>query len=129
MPTMPTEFRLPELGENIEKGDLLKVLVSVGDEISKDQPVIELETEKATIESPAYESGVLKEILIPEGRTVAVGTPIALIQGEGEPEPAPGEEPAPGARARHAATWTSELAARTAPRSSRSRSGCSAQSP
>ena len=49
---MPTEFKLPELGENITAGDVVRVLVSAGDTIAKDQPVLELETDKATIEVP-----------------------------------------------------------------------------
>jgi pyruvate dehydrogenase E2 component (dihydrolipoamide acetyltransferase) len=50
---MPVEFKLPELGENVEKGDVVRVLVNVGDVIKKDQSVLELETDKATIEVPA----------------------------------------------------------------------------
>lgn len=70
---MPMEFRLPELGENIESGDLVKVLVSVGDRISKDQSVLELETDKATIEVPAPVGGLVKEIHVKEGDKVKVG--------------------------------------------------------
>ena len=50
---MPVEFKLPELGENVEKGDVVRVLVAVGDVVAKDQPVLELETDKATIEVPS----------------------------------------------------------------------------
>ena len=46
---MPTELRLPELGENITAGDVVRILVKPGDGITKDQPVLELETDKATI--------------------------------------------------------------------------------
>ena len=49
---MPTEFVLPELGEQIESGDVLRVLVKAGETIAKDQSVLELETDKATIEVP-----------------------------------------------------------------------------
>src|SRR3972149_6719508 len=61
---MAMEFRLPELGENIESGDVVKILVSVGDTVTKDQPVMEIETEKANIEVPSPVSGTIKEKLI-----------------------------------------------------------------
>lgn len=77
---MATEFKLPELGENIESGDLTKVLVSVGDAIEKDQPVIELETEKATIEVPSPVSGTVKEIHVKEGQTIKVGQLILTVE-------------------------------------------------
>ena len=50
---MPIEFALPDLGENIENGDVVSVLVAVGDTLAEDQPVIELETDKAVIEVPS----------------------------------------------------------------------------
>ncbi|MGH9330709.1 MAG: biotin/lipoyl-containing protein, partial [Vicinamibacterales bacterium] len=50
---MPTEFTLPELGENVAAGDVIRVLVKQGDAIQKEQPVLELETDKATIEVPS----------------------------------------------------------------------------
>jgi pyruvate dehydrogenase E2 component (dihydrolipoamide acetyltransferase) len=76
---MSTEFRLPELGENIEKGDLLKVLVSVGDEIIKDQPVIELETEKATLEVPSSVGGKVESVNVKAGEQVKVGQVILTV--------------------------------------------------
>src|SRR3989441_9220580 len=77
---MVTEFRLPELGENIESGDLVKVLVSVGDTVAKDQSVVELETDKATIEVPAPESGRVKEIHVKQGEKVKVGQLILTVE-------------------------------------------------
>ena len=76
---MPTEFRLPELGENVEKGDLVKVLVSVGDVINQDQSVIELETEKATLEVPSGVSGKVSAIHVKEGDQVKVGQLILTV--------------------------------------------------
>src|SRR5687768_16401219 len=55
--TMATEIKLPMLGENVDSGVVINVLVSEGDEVAEGQPVIELETEKATIEVPASASG------------------------------------------------------------------------
>jgi hypothetical protein len=54
---MPTEFKIPELGENISTGDVVRMLVKAGDTIAKDQPVLELETDKATIEVPSTSPG------------------------------------------------------------------------
>jgi len=80
---MSTVFRLPELGENIEKGDLVKVLVSVGDVISKDQSVIELETEKATLEVPSSVEGRVESVLVKAGEQVKVGQVILTVDGKG----------------------------------------------
>lgn len=77
---MPTEFRLPELGENIETGDLLKVLVSVGETINRDQPVLELETDKATVEVPSPVYGKIREIHVKEGEKVKVGQLILTVE-------------------------------------------------
>ncbi len=77
---MATEFRLPELGENIAAGDVLKVLVSPGDWISKDQPVLELETDKATIEVPAPSSGTVMAVHVKEGQKLQVGGLIITIE-------------------------------------------------
>ncbi|HXJ92590.1 MAG TPA: dihydrolipoyllysine-residue acetyltransferase [Terriglobia bacterium] len=74
------EVRLPELGENIEKGDLLKVLVAPGDNIAKDQPVIELETDKATLEVPSSVGGTVKEIHVKAGEKIKVGQLILTLQ-------------------------------------------------
>ena len=63
-----TEFKVPELGENVAGGDVTSVLVKVGDTIAREQPVLELETDKATIEVPSSVAGVVKEITRQEGR-------------------------------------------------------------
>src|SRR3989337_2025117 len=76
---MAMEFRLPELGENIESGDVVKILVSVGDTVTKDQPVMEIETEKANIEVPSPVSGTIKEILVKEGEKVNIGQLLLTI--------------------------------------------------
>ena len=64
---MATEFTLPSLGENITGGDVLRVLVKPGDTIEEEQPVVELETDKATIEVPSSVAGVVKEVRVKEG--------------------------------------------------------------
>ncbi|HEY3886211.1 MAG TPA: biotin/lipoyl-containing protein, partial [Vicinamibacterales bacterium] len=76
-----TDFRLPELGENVTAGDVLRVLVTPGEAISNDQPVIELETDKATIEVPSTVAGTIREIKVKAGDKVKVGQPIFSFDG------------------------------------------------
>jgi pyruvate dehydrogenase E2 component (dihydrolipoamide acetyltransferase) len=83
---MPTEFTLPELGENIESGDVVRILVKAGDTISRDQPVVELETDKATIEVPSSVEGTVQEIRVKEGDKVKVGQTILTVEGEAKKE-------------------------------------------
>lgn len=73
---MAIEFKLPELGENIESADVLNILVNVGDKIEKDQGLIEIETDKATIEVPSTLDGIIKDIFIKPGEKVKVGQTI-----------------------------------------------------
>lgn len=70
---MSTEIKLPELGENIESADIVSVLVKAGDQIDKDQSIIEIETDKATVEVPSTMSGTIEEVLVKEGDTIKVG--------------------------------------------------------
>jgi len=80
---MSTDIKLPELGENIEGGDVLRVMVKPGDAIKKDQPVLELETDKATIEVPSSSAGVIKEVKIKPGEKVKVGQTIFVVDENG----------------------------------------------
>ena len=73
-------MKLPELGENIEGGDVLRVMVNVGDAVKKDQAVLELETDKATIEVPSSLDGVIKEIKVKPGEKVKVGQTIFVVE-------------------------------------------------
>ena len=99
-------FTLPELGENIETGDVVSVLVAVGDTVEIDQPVVELETDKATVEVPSPVAGTVEDIAVKAGDTIAVGQVILTInnpdvQNDAEGDPAaptvaePTFEPAP----------------------------------
>ena len=97
-----TDFTLPELGENIEEGDVVRVLVRPGDTLQHDQPVLELETDKATIEVPSSVSGVIKEVRVKPGDKVKVGQAIlAVEEGTGESKTdakaAPAKDAAPAA--------------------------------
>ena len=101
---MPVKFALPDLGENIESGDVIRILVDVGDRLAEDQTVIELETDKAVIEVPSSIDGTITEILVQQGDTIAVGQPILEVDAAAAetpateatpPAPVPAEEPAP----------------------------------
>src|SRR5437660_2553575 len=74
-----TDFTLPELGENITTGDVLRVLVNPGDTLAKDQPVLELETDKATIEVPSSVAGQVKDVRVKAGDKVKVGQAILSV--------------------------------------------------
>jgi pyruvate dehydrogenase E2 component (dihydrolipoamide acetyltransferase) len=78
------EFKIPELGENIESGDVAKVLVSAGDTLKEDQPVLELETDKAVVEIPSTVSGKIKELRVKAGDQVTIGQVILTLEEEVE---------------------------------------------
>ena len=76
-------FALPELGESIESGDVVQVLVAVGDEITAEQSVLELETDKAVVEVPSPVSGSVMAIHVAPGDKAAVGQLIVTLETEG----------------------------------------------
>jgi pyruvate dehydrogenase E2 component (dihydrolipoyllysine-residue acetyltransferase) len=76
-----TEFTLPELGENISQGDLVRLMITPGAKVSEGQPVMELETDKAVVEVPSSVSGVVKEIKVKEGEKIKVGQLIFTLEG------------------------------------------------
>lgn len=88
---MTTEFTLPELGENVAAGDVLRVLVRPGDVVAKDQPVLELETDKATIEVPSSVEGRVKDVKVKAGDKVKVGQLILSVH-DGAAAKAPADE-------------------------------------
>src|SRR5436190_870217 len=75
-----TDFKLPELGENVTAGDVVRVLVKPGDTLAKDQAVLELETDKATIEVPSSVAGRITDIKVKEGDKVKVGQAILSVE-------------------------------------------------
>jgi pyruvate dehydrogenase E2 component (dihydrolipoamide acetyltransferase) len=84
---MSKEIKIPEIGENVESGEVIKVLVSAGDTVKADQAVIELETEKAVVEIPAPGEGRIAEIKVKAGDQVQIGQVIAVLEaGDGERE-------------------------------------------
>lgn len=80
---MAFEFKLPELGENIEQAEIVKVLVSVGDKVEIDQILLEIETDKATVEVPAELPGVVKSVHVKDGDTVKIGDVLFTFDEEG----------------------------------------------
>lgn len=77
-----TEFKLPELGENISQGDLVRLMIAPGTKVSEGQPVMELETDKAVVEVPSSVSGVVKDVRVREGEKIKVGQVIFTLEGE-----------------------------------------------
>jgi len=91
---MATEFKLPDLGENIDGGDVLKVLVKEGDTVTAEQSVFELETDKALVEVPCPYAGTVSKVHVGEGDSVKVGDLLLTLE-DGEGGSAKSEEPAP----------------------------------
>ena len=108
---MATEVRLPELGEGVERADVVRVLVAPGDTVAVDQPLLEIETDKATVEVPSPVAGTVTAVAAEAGATLAVGGLIASLEADGDgpvpdapteagaeapPAETPAAEPAPG---------------------------------
>jgi pyruvate dehydrogenase E2 component (dihydrolipoamide acetyltransferase) len=108
------DFVVPELGENVAAGDVVRILVKPGDQLKKDQPVLELETDKATIEVPSSVEGVVKDIKIKQGQKVKVGEVVLTVD---ESASAAAASPATAAEkpAEKSATAPAPAAAPTAP--------------
>src|SRR5688500_4444562 len=81
------QFPLPDLGEGLTEGDILKWLVAEGDVIELTQPIVEVETAKAAVEIPAKWAGTVVKIFVPEGTVVEVGSPIISIDTGGPSAP------------------------------------------
>jgi len=84
---MPVEVKLPQLGESTFEGTIGKWLKQPGDRIERFEPLVEIITDKVNVEMPAPFEGVLSTILVAEGQTVPVGTPIALMDASGASAP------------------------------------------
>ena len=98
---MIKDIRLPEVSENIQKADVVKVLVAVGDVVRTDQPLLEVETEKAMFELPSPEGGTVREVLVKAGDAIAVGQVLIRVEtaaAADQTRPAP--PPFPGSAAR-----------------------------
>ena len=94
---LATEVRLPELGEGVERADVVRVLVAPGDTVAVDQPLLEIETDKATVEVPSPVAGTVAAVAVEAGATLAVGGLIASLEPDGPAAaeaPSAAEEPA-----------------------------------
>jgi pyruvate dehydrogenase E2 component (dihydrolipoamide acetyltransferase) len=87
------EFKLPDLGEGVREGEIARWLVQVGETVAEDDPLVEIQTDKTTVEIPSPAAGTVARILVEEGRLVPVGTPLVVI-GDGDVAAAPAESPA-----------------------------------
>jgi pyruvate/2-oxoglutarate dehydrogenase complex dihydrolipoamide acyltransferase (E2) component len=100
---MAYEFKLPDLGEGLTEGEIARWLVAEGQELAEDDPLVEIATDKTTVEIPSPAAGTVTKILVGEGQVVPVGTVLVVIGGDGteqadrpRPEPAAAPAPAPG---------------------------------
>jgi len=83
---MAIKVTMPQMGESIFEGTITKWLKKVGDKVVRDEPLFEISTDKVDSEIPSPASGILSQILVPEGKTVQINTVLAIINGEGAEE-------------------------------------------
>jgi pyruvate dehydrogenase E2 component (dihydrolipoamide acetyltransferase) len=102
------EFKLPDLGEGLTEGEVARWLVSEGDEVAEDQPLVEIQTDKTTVEIPSPAAGKVASILVEEGKVVPVGTILVVIGADADlptettsPQPAPSSSMSRGQSPRH----------------------------
>ncbi|HEY6068609.1 MAG TPA: dihydrolipoamide acetyltransferase family protein, partial [Gaiellaceae bacterium] len=95
---MPYELKLPDLGEGLTEGEISRWLVSEGQDVAEDDPLVEIQTDKTTVEIPSPAAGKVTSILVDEGKVVPVGTLLLVIGGEPDGAPGPaGASPAQAA--------------------------------
>src|ERR1700678_2055003 len=93
---MSTEIKVPAMGESVTEATVSKWFKKVGDTVARDEPLVELETDKVTVEVPSPSAGTIESIAVQEGATVQVGTVLgAIAEGAGAARPAPASAPAP----------------------------------
>ena len=88
------EFRLPELGEGIESGQVIEVFVTPGEKVSLEQPLLEVETDKAAVEIPSPADGTVVDVLVSAGDTVEISQVLVRINGDAESKEIPEDAPA-----------------------------------
>jgi pyruvate/2-oxoglutarate dehydrogenase complex dihydrolipoamide acyltransferase (E2) component len=100
---MAYEFKLPDLGEGLTEGEVARWLVTEGQELAEDEPLVEIQTDKTTVEIPSPASGTVTRILVAEGEVVPVGTVLVVI-GDAASKPAPAGLSVPVTQSRVQAT-------------------------
>src|SRR5829696_7563681 len=92
---MAYEFKLPDLGEGLTEGEVARWLVAEGQDVREDEPLVEVQTDKTTVEIPSPAAGRVARILVQEGQVVPVGTVLVVIgDGQVDREVQPRAEPA-----------------------------------
>src|SRR3989338_9820599 len=81
---MAYEFKFPDVGEGIHEGEIVKWKVKVGDKVEADQPLVEIETDKAVVDIPSPKAGTILKINHKEGETINVGEVLVVIGEDGE---------------------------------------------
>src|ERR1041385_1981952 len=94
---MAISIVVPQLGESVAEGTVARWLKAVGDKVRKEEPLVEIQTDKINVEIPSPAEGTLSSIVVAEGTTVLVGTEIGQISGAGEAVGAPVAKPATAA--------------------------------
>lgn len=112
---MPIEVKLPNLGEGVESGDIVDVLVSEGDTITKDQAILDIETGKATMQVPSDFAGKVLKVHVKKGQTVKNGATLLTLEGAAAAAPSAPAKPAPAAEAPKAAPAPAKPASQPAP--------------
>ena len=92
---MASSFKLPDLGEGLTEGEVARWLVTEGQEIAEDDPLVEIQTDKATVEIPSPFAGTVLKILVAEGDVAPVGTELIVIGQPGEAVPVIVRRPQP----------------------------------
>ena len=86
---MPTEIKMPQLGESVTEGTVGKWLKQPGERVEKYEALLEVTTDKVDTEVPAPATGIVRQIVVPEGQTVRVGTLLALLDDDGAADDRP----------------------------------------
>jgi len=81
---MATDVVMPQMGESIFEGTITKWLKKAGDPVQKDEPLFEISTDKVDAEIPSPVTGILQDIMVPEGETVQINTVVAIVVEEGQ---------------------------------------------
>jgi pyruvate dehydrogenase E2 component (dihydrolipoyllysine-residue acetyltransferase) len=107
---MPYELKLPDLGEGLTEGEVARWLVSEGQDVAEDDPLVEIQTDKTTVEIPSPAAGRVTQILVEEGKVVPVGTLLVVIGGDGAPPPKPASSSEPATRSAKATPLVRKIA-------------------